>query len=117
MGDADDGVTLDALLKRIEALEEQRQTSLEICNLVTVLMTDEDDISALHLACRKGLTGGVAKLLSLGADAALKNDVRALDDGANTTPSTYVYIDEMLLRDPTPTYTHEDMIFRMFNMR
>ena len=84
MGDADDGVTLDALLKRIEALEEQRQTSLEICNLVTVLMTDDedsrvnsDDISALHLVCRKGLTGGVAKLLSLGADTALKNQVRA----------------------------------------
>jgi len=67
----------DALLKRIEALEEQRQTSLELCNVLTVCMTDNEDNSALHLACRKRAPGAVAKLLSLGADAALKNEVRA----------------------------------------
>ena len=45
---------------------------------VYVLLQGEDDkCSALHLASVNGLESAVAKLLSLGADAALRNKVRA----------------------------------------
>ena len=45
--------------------------------LVCVSLQDNYKRSALHKASNQGLAGTVAQLLSLGADAALKDKVRA----------------------------------------
>ena len=45
--------------------------------LVCVSLQGAFERSALHWASEKGLAGTVAQLLSLGADAALKDEVRA----------------------------------------
>jgi hypothetical protein len=48
-----------------------------ICVYVPLQDCGIDKLSALHWASRNGLKSAVAKLLSLGADAALKDHVRA----------------------------------------
>ena len=42
------------------------------------LQVGYDELSALHKAIERGLAGTVAQLLSLDADAALKDEVMAL---------------------------------------
>ena len=48
--------------------------------------------SALHIASKKGLESAVAKLLSLGADAALKDEVRACSHRNTCMCSVHVCI-------------------------
>jgi hypothetical protein len=48
--------------------------------------------SALHIASIKGLESAVAKLLSLGADAALKDEVRACSHRNTCMCSVHVFI-------------------------
>ena len=45
--------------------------------MYVLLQGGNEDCSALHYASKNGLESAVAKLLSLGADAALKDKVRA----------------------------------------
>ena len=60
--------------------------------LVCVCLQDDGyKKSALHVASQKGLAGTVAQLVSLGADAALKDEVRACTCMETCTYSMRVY--------------------------
>jgi hypothetical protein len=86
---------------------------------VCVLLQDQDQRSALHYASMKGLESTVAKLLSLGADAALKDRVRACSYTNTFMYSVHVYIlyVHVCLCVSVCVDTHKDMrIYEMLTL-
>ena len=77
---------------------------------VCVLLQDRDQRSALHYASMKGLESTVAKLLSLGADAALKDRVRACSYTNTFICSVHVciFVNVLLIRISLYNAYHTD---------
>ena len=75
-----------------------------------VLLQDQDQRSALHYASMKGLESTVAKLLSLGADAALKDRVRACSYTNTFICSVHVciFVNVLLIRISLYNAYHTD---------